>query len=140
MGLFHTVLFHHLQSCSGKCSVTEVTVLIFFNASIFLYTLIQIIKIILTALVITNNTHMMFMSKVFIFTSCFRLTLFLSSTVKFYLDNVTTNTVMSFSSFTVESNIPDEFSPLIHKEKRDYVKYICALERQTEDLLYSPKS
>lgn len=83
----------------------------------------------------------MFMSKVFIFSSCLRLTLFLSTTVKFYLDNVTTNTVMSFSSFNVETNIPDEFSPLIHKEKRDYVKYICALESQTtEDLLYSPKS
>lgn len=47
---------------------------------------------------------------------------------------------LSATHFTVGTNIPDEFSPLINKKQRDYVKYIGALERQTrEDLLYSPE-
>lgn len=39
--------------------------------------------------------------------------------------------------FTVETNIPDEFSPFIHKKQRDDVKHICVLERHDREDLFT---
>lgn len=51
-----------------------------------------------------------------------------------FMDHIWTNYYViqkyQFLHFNAEANIPDEFSPLIYKKKRDYVKYICTLGRQ----------
>lgn len=48
-------------------------------------------------------------------------------------------TVSSYNHFTVKTNIPDKFSPLIHKKQRNYIKHICALGTQTrKQRLYLP--
>lgn len=47
------------------------------------------------------------------------------------------NKQFQFVHFTAETNIPDEFSPLIHKKQRDYVKNICFLERQSGEELFT---
>lgn len=58
---------------------------------------------------------------------------------KSVLNGAYSQTVLSYNHFTVKTNIPDEFSPLIHKKQRDYIKHICALGTQTrKQCLYLP--
>lgn len=52
---------------------------------------------------------------------------------------VNSQTVSSYNHVTVKTNIPDKFSPLIHKKQRNYIKHICALGTQTrKQCLYLP--